>query len=92
MQTNDKLQTNHSKTLKLTNVLTLSIKAEELQNFARTVELMQNYIKSIGVLGLGAVAGMGYTVFDALVQKKGINIGVKKTSRGTIYGLDVSVK
>jgi hypothetical protein len=52
MQTN-KLQTNYNKTLMLTNVLMLSIKAEDLQNFARTVELMQNYIKSKGALLLG---------------------------------------
>lgn len=52
MQTK-KLQTNYNKTLTLTNVLMLSIKDEDLYNFARTVELMQNYIKSKGALLLG---------------------------------------
>lgn len=53
MQTNDKIQTSLNKTLKLTNTLIRSIKAEELQDFGRIVELMQNYIKSKGVQSLG---------------------------------------
>lgn len=35
--------------------------------------------------------GAGYTIADALIQGKGINIGVKKTWFGTPYGIDVSV-
>ncbi len=46
----------------------------------------------IGVTGVGAVLGMGYKVFDALVQRKGIDIGFKRTSGGTVYGLDVDVR
>jgi hypothetical protein len=47
---------------------------------------------AIGITGIGAVLGMGYKVFDALVQRKGIDIGIKKTSWGMAYGLDVDVR
>ncbi len=44
-----------------------------------------------GVIGVAAVLGMGYNIADALIQGKGINIGVKKTWFGMPYGIDVSV-
>ena len=47
---------------------------------------------ALGILGVGAIAGIGYTLADALIQGKGIDIGIKKTSFGMPYGLDVQVK
>ena len=47
---------------------------------------------AVSILGVAAVAGIGYTLADALIQGKGIDIGVKKTFFGMPYGLDVSVR
>ncbi len=52
--------------------------------------------KAIGIaleiVGIAAFASMGYTVADALIQGKGINIGIKKTWFGMPYGIDTSVE
>lgn len=47
---------------------------------------------ALGIMGVGAVVGIGYTLADALIQGKGIDIGIKTTSFGVPYGLDVQVK
>lgn len=47
---------------------------------------------AFGIIGGGALLGFGYDIIDALIQGKGINIGVKKTRWGMPYGIDVDVK
>ena len=44
-----------------------------------------------GVIGVTALLGVGYDIVDALMQGKGINIGVKKIF-GVPYGIDVDVR
>ncbi len=46
---------------------------------------------AIGVIGVGAILGIGWDIADALIQGKGIDISVKKTFFGVPYGFDVSV-
>jgi hypothetical protein len=45
---------------------------------------------AFGIIGVGALLGFGYDIVDALMQGKGINIGVKKAF-GIPYGIDVDV-
>lgn len=49
----DKIQFNNSKTLKLTNALIKKIVEDDFTNFAKTIELMNNYIKSKGYMPVG---------------------------------------
>ena len=44
-----------------------------------------------GILAL-AVGFSGWTIVDALLQGKGINIGFKRTWWGMIYGIEISVQ
>lgn len=46
---------------------------------------------AFGIIGVGALLGFGYDVIDALMQGKGINIGLKK-AWGIPYGIDVDVR
>lgn len=46
---------------------------------------------ALSVAGVGVIAGIGYTLADALIQGKGIDIGVKRTSFGMPYGIYASV-
>lgn len=47
---------------------------------------------AFGVIGVSALLGCGYDIIDALIQNKGINIGLKKSRWGIPYGIDVSVQ
>jgi hypothetical protein len=50
-----KLNLNYNKTLKLTNVLTRDAGEEEMKDWSKTVEQMDNYIKSKGHQPIGPI-------------------------------------
>ena len=46
---------------------------------------------AFAVIGGAALLGCGWDIVDALIQGKGVDFSVKKTSWGMPYGIDVSV-
>ncbi|TDT57223.1 hypothetical protein [Fonticella tunisiensis] len=46
----------------------------------------------LGIIGLAAISGLGYDIADALIQGKGLEIGIKYSRWGIPYGIDSSVK
>lgn len=46
---------------------------------------------AFAIMGAITVKDIGYTLINALIQGKGIDIGLKKTWFGLPYGLDASV-
>lgn len=47
---------------------------------------------AFGIMGVLTVRDIGFALIDALIQGKGIDIGLKKTWFGMPYGLDASVR
>ncbi|WP_092472980.1 hypothetical protein [Desulfotruncus arcticus] len=75
----EKLQVSYNKTLKLSNVVIKELIPKDMENYFRTVELMENYIKSKGAQPIGPL--IQYTAVD--IDEGGVPNILSKLMRQT---------
>ncbi|MHB8126892.1 MAG: hypothetical protein ACYDEJ_14900 [Desulfitobacteriaceae bacterium] len=87
MRDTNKLQVHYNKTLKLTNVLVKELLPEDYEMFFKTVELMDNYLKSKGAQPLGPLIQYTSLLIDEAGQPNLI-MKLMKQSSNYIYKIE----